>query len=84
MTLIYQNLLCFLAISAAEVAIYAQKFCTKCNCVIKAIEPRATVSLDDLKNAVSKIKQLEEGRSITAWDEEHIPEEIVKIQPNSG
>lgn len=71
-------------ISAAEVAAYSQKLCTTCNCVIKAIEPQATVTLDDLKNAVSKITCLEERRNIMPWDEEHVPEEIVTIKPNSG
>ncbi|KNA14112.1 hypothetical protein SOVF_110570 [Spinacia oleracea] len=72
------------SISVAEVATYAQKFCTTCNCVIKAIEPQATVTLDDLKNAVAKITCLEEGGNISAWDEEQVPEEIVTIKPSSG
>ncbi|XP_010667309.2 zinc protease PQQL-like isoform X1 [Beta vulgaris subsp. vulgaris] len=72
------------SISATEVATFAQKFCTTSNCVIKAIEPQATVTLDELKNAVSKVTCLEEGRRIPAWDEEQIPEDIVAIEPNSG
>ncbi|KAL2930027.1 Zinc protease PQQL-like [Bienertia sinuspersici] len=72
------------AISATEVATYAQKLCTAYNCVIKAIEPQATVTVDDLKDAVAKITCLKEGRSILAWDEDQIPEEIVNIKPNPG
>lgn len=78
------SIVVFEAISASEVAAYAQKFCTTYNCVIKAIEPQATVTLDDLKNAVAKITYLEEGRNILPWDEEKIPEELVTVKPNPG
>ncbi|XP_021751377.1 zinc protease PQQL-like [Chenopodium quinoa] len=72
------------SISVAEVATYARKFGTTCSCVIKAIEPQSTVTLDDLKNTVAKVTSLEEGESISAWDEEQVPEEIVTVKPNSG
>ncbi|GAB4852720.1 hypothetical protein Ancab_016931 [Ancistrocladus abbreviatus] len=72
------------SISASEVSKYAVKFRTSCSCVTKTIEPQATVTLDDLKKVVVKINSLEEGQSISAWDEEHIPEEIVSVKPDPG
>ncbi|GMH03369.1 hypothetical protein Nepgr_005208 [Nepenthes gracilis] len=72
------------SISASEVSKYAEKFRTSCSCVIKMIEPHATVALDDLKKVVSKITSFEEARSILAWDEEQIPEEIVSVKPDPG
>jgi len=55
-----------------------------CNCVIKTIEPHATVTVDELKNVVSKITHLEEQQNILPWDEEQIPEEIVSAKPDPG
>lgn len=72
------------SISATEVATYAQKFHTTCNCVIKTIEPRATLTVDELKNVVSKITHLEEQKNILPWDEEQVPEEIVSAKPDPG
>ncbi|KAK9715778.1 hypothetical protein RND81_06G188600 [Saponaria officinalis] len=72
------------SISVAEVSSYAQKFHMTCSCVIKTIEPQATVTLDDVKNIVAKITYLEEEQSISPWDEEQVPEEIVSIEPESG
>ncbi|MCL7051786.1 hypothetical protein MKW94_023889, partial [Papaver nudicaule] len=41
-------------------------------------------TIDDLKSSVLKINSLEEQRSISAWDDEHIPEEIVSTKPVPG
>ncbi|MQL69481.1 hypothetical protein Taro_001782 [Colocasia esculenta] len=71
-------------ISAEEVSKFAVNFSTSCSCVIKIVEPRARATLDDLKSAVLKIKQLEEERGIPPWDDEHVPEEIVSNKPNPG
>nr|XP_043621332.1 zinc protease PQQL-like [Erigeron canadensis] len=71
-------------ISASEVSKYSENFRTTHNCVIKAIEPQAVATVDDLKNIVLKINSLEEDRSISYWDEDHIPEEIVTTKPNPG
>ncbi|KAL8102510.1 zinc protease PQQL-like isoform X2 [Apium graveolens] len=71
-------------VSASEVSKYAEKFRTSCSCVIKIIEPRATSTVDDMRTAVLKINSLEEDRSITPWDDEHIPEEVVSVKPNPG
>lgn len=71
-------------ISASEVSKYSENFRTSCSCVIKTIEPRATATVDNMKAVVSKINSLEEERSISPWDDENIPEEIVSEKPNPG
>ncbi|KAM7276034.1 hypothetical protein ACFE04_017900 [Oxalis oulophora] len=71
-------------ISALEVSKCAERLRTSCNCVIKIIEPRASATIDDLKNVVSKINVLEEQKCISPWDDELIPEEIVTTKPNPG
>ncbi|GAB2292506.1 hypothetical protein Dimus_026742 [Dionaea muscipula] len=72
------------SISSSEVSKYAEKFRTSCSCVIKTIEPHASVTLDDLKKVVSKVTSLEEVENISAWDEDHIPEEIISTRPDPG
>ncbi|OMO91643.1 hypothetical protein COLO4_18249 [Corchorus olitorius] len=54
------------------------------DCVLKTIEPRASATIDGLKNVVLKINNLEKEGNISPWDDEHIPEEIVNIKPNPG
>ncbi|PWA80900.1 insulinase (Peptidase family M16) protein [Artemisia annua] len=71
-------------ISASEISKYSEVFRTTNSCVIKAIEPRAVATVDDLKLAVLKINALEEEGNISPWDEDHIPEEIVASKPNPG
>ncbi|KVI12277.1 Metalloenzyme, LuxS/M16 peptidase-like protein [Cynara cardunculus var. scolymus] len=71
-------------ISASEVSKYSENFRTTRSCVIKAIEPRAVATVDDLKAAVLKINSFEEDGNISPWDEDHIPEEIVTLKPNPG
>ncbi|KAL4571854.1 hypothetical protein LXL04_018620 [Taraxacum kok-saghyz] len=71
-------------ISASEVSKYSENFRTTHSCVIKAIEPRASATIEDLKNIVLKVNSLEEDGNISPWDEEHIPEEIVTLKPNPG
>ncbi|XVF49053.1 hypothetical protein PTKIN_Ptkin03bG0238000 [Pterospermum kingtungense] len=72
-------------ISASEVSKYAEKLWTSCSCDIKIVdEPRASTTIDDLKNVVMKINKLEEERSITPWDDEPIPENIFDSKPTSG
>jgi hypothetical protein len=68
----------------SEVSNYSKKLQTSCSCVIKTIEPRASATVDDLKNLMLKINILEEERNISPWDDEHIPEEIVSTKPNLG
>lgn len=71
-------------ITALEVSKYSEKLRTSCSCVIKTIEPRASATVDDLKNVVLRINNLEEERNISPWDDENIPEEIVSTKPNLG
>lgn len=71
-------------ITALEVSKYSEKLRTSHSCVIKTIEPRASATLDDLKNIVSKINMLEEQGNISPWDDENIPEEIVSTKPKPG
>ncbi|GLT79042.1 hypothetical protein SLA2020_505520 [Shorea laevis] len=71
-------------ISASEVSRYAEKLQPSCSCVIKTVEPRASATIDDLKKIVSKINNLEKERSISPWDDEQIPEEIVNREPTPG
>ncbi|KAK8566816.1 hypothetical protein V6N13_002501 [Hibiscus sabdariffa] len=71
-------------ISASEVSKYAEKLQTSCSCVLKTIEPGASATIDDLKNVVSKINNLEKEGSIIPWDEKYIPEELVNVKPDPG
>ncbi|XP_015889207.3 zinc protease PQQL-like isoform X2 [Ziziphus jujuba] len=71
-------------ISALDVSKYVEKLRTSCSCVIKTIEPRASATVDDLKNIVLDVNSLEGEKSISPWDEEQIPEEIVSTKPNPG
>ncbi|XP_057985683.1 zinc protease PQQL-like isoform X2 [Hevea brasiliensis] len=71
-------------ISALEVSKYSEKLRTSCSCVIKTIEPRASATVDDLKKVLLKISVLEGEGSISPWDDEKIPEEIVATKPNPG
>ncbi|OVA08489.1 Peptidase M16 [Macleaya cordata] len=71
-------------ISAAEVSKFAENFRTSCSCVIKTVEPRPHATIDYLKSSVLKVNSLEEERSISPWDDEHIPEEIVSRSPDPG
>ncbi|KAH1105483.1 hypothetical protein J1N35_009251 [Gossypium stocksii] len=71
-------------ILASEVSKFAEKLWTSCSCVIQIVEPQAFASVDDMKNIVMKINKLENERSISPWDDEQIPEEIVSLKPNIG
>ncbi|KAA8534881.1 hypothetical protein F0562_029903 [Nyssa sinensis] len=71
-------------ISASEVSKYSKNFQTSCSCVIKTVEPQATATVDDIKTVLLKINSLEEERSISPWDDENIPEEIISTMPNPG
>lgn len=75
---------CLADISAEEVSKFAVNFSTSCSCVIKIVEHRARATLDDLKTSVLKVNTLERERSISPWDDEHVPEEIVCNKPNPG
>lgn len=77
------SLIC-IDITASEVSKYSEKLRTSCSCVIKTIEPRASATVDDLKNVALRISILEEERNISRWDDEQIPEEIVSSKPNLG
>lgn len=63
---------------------FAENFSTASSCVIKIVEPRAHASLEDLRAVVLKVNSLEEEKSISPWDEEQIPEEIVAQAPEPG
>ncbi|XP_065849756.1 zinc protease PQQL-like isoform X2 [Euphorbia lathyris] len=71
-------------ISALEVSKYSEKLRTSCSCVIKTVEPQASARIDDLKKVLLKIDILEGEGSISPWDEEKIPEEIVSTKPTPG
>lgn len=71
-------------ISASEVSKYAENLRTSCNCVIKTIEPRAFVSMEQLNTSLMKVHFLEEENLILPWDDEFIPEEILLTMPAPG
>ncbi|XP_039014704.1 zinc protease PQQL-like isoform X2 [Hibiscus syriacus] len=71
-------------ILASEVSKFAEKLWTSCSCVIQIVEPQAFSVIDDMKNIVMKINKLENTRSISPWDDEHVPEEIINSKPNTG
>ncbi|XP_021276229.1 zinc protease PQQL-like [Herrania umbratica] len=71
-------------ILASEVSKFAEKLWTPSSCVIQIVEPQASATIDDLKNILLKINKLEKERSISPWDDECIPEEIVNSKPNTG
>lgn len=71
-------------ILASEVSQYAEKFRMSCSCVVIITEPRATVTIDDLKTTVSNTCSLEEENKVPSWGDDCIPEDIVCEEPNSG
>ncbi|MCL7048539.1 hypothetical protein MKW94_026371 [Papaver nudicaule] len=71
-------------ISSAEVSKFAGNFRLSCSCIVKTAEPRLHATKDDLKSSVLKVNSLEEQRSISPWDDEHIPEEIISTRPDPG
>ncbi|OMO67338.1 hypothetical protein CCACVL1_20590 [Corchorus capsularis] len=71
-------------ILASEVSKIAEKYWTSCSCSIQIVEPHAYATIDDLKNIVMKINKIEKERSISSWDDKHVPEEIVDSKPNAG
>ncbi|XP_078169088.1 insulinase (Peptidase family M16) protein isoform X3 [Carex rostrata] len=71
-------------ISPAEVSKYAMNFRTTCSCVIKVVEPRRHATPEDLTSIVSRVNKMEDRRTITPWNEEHVPEEIVAQSPEPG
>jgi len=71
-------------ISPAEVTRIAEYYHTKCNCVIKTLEPRARATEKDLRAVVAKVQALESQGDIAPWDEEHIPDSIVDKVPIPG
>ncbi|KAJ7536029.1 hypothetical protein O6H91_12G054400 [Diphasiastrum complanatum] len=72
------------AITAAEVAKFADYYSTACSCVIKTVEPRARATLEDLKAVVAKVEALELSGAIAPWNEDYIPDEIVDRKPTPG
>ncbi|KAJ9183853.1 hypothetical protein P3X46_007659 [Hevea brasiliensis] len=73
-----------LGILALEVSKDSEKLQTSCSCVMKTIEHQASATVDDLKKVLLKINILEGEGSISPWDDEKIPEEIVATKPNPG
>lgn len=71
-------------ISPAEVSKYAMNFRTTRSCVIKVVEPRRHAMPEDLTSIVSRVNKMEDRRTITPWNEEHVPEEIVAQSPEPG
>ncbi|KAI3443676.1 hypothetical protein Pfo_000341 [Paulownia fortunei] len=71
-------------ISASEVSKYSENFRTSFSCVIKTVEPQAAATVDDLRTVVLRVNSFEEQGSISPWDDENIPEEIVSIEPTPG
>ncbi|OMO67365.1 hypothetical protein CCACVL1_20587 [Corchorus capsularis] len=71
-------------ILASEVSKIAETLWTSCSCSIQIVEPHASATTDDMKNIVMKIYKLEKESSITPWEDEHVPEEIVDSKPNAG
>ncbi|KAL6558843.1 hypothetical protein OROMI_019193 [Orobanche minor] len=79
---LYKTLLPY--ISASEVSKCSENFRTSRSCVIKTIEPEAAATEDDLRNVVLRVNSLEEEGNISPWDDEKIPEEIVRVELNPG
>ena len=62
----------------------AELFNTTCSCVIKVVEPSAIASEEDLKAIVAKVTEMERQGGIATWEEENIPELLVKELPTPG
>jgi hypothetical protein len=71
-------------ITAAEVTKVVEYFSTTCSCVIKTIEPRAIANEEDFKAIVAKVTEMERQGNIATWEEENIPDVLVKELPTPG
>lgn len=67
-----------------EVSKIAENFYTTCSCIIKTVEPKVTVNEEGLKAIVAKVTALERQGDISTWNEQDIPDVIVKELPTSG
>lgn len=62
----------------------AEEFSTTRSCLIKTKEPHAIADEEKLKAIVAKVKEMEIQGDIAAWDEENLPEVIIKDLPAPG
>lgn len=71
-------------ISAAEVSKIAEHFVTSNNCVIKTTEPHVVADQEELKAIVANAREMELQGNIAPWNEENLPEVIIKDLPTPG
>jgi len=62
----------------------AEKFYATCSCIIRTIEPHVNASEDDLKAIVEKVTEMERQGSIGTWNEQILPDAIIKDLPTPG
>jgi len=62
----------------------AESFNTTCSCIIKTVEPKVTANEGELKAIVAKVTALEREGAISTWNEQDIPDVIVKELPTRG
>lgn len=71
-------------ITAEEVQKVAEHFNTTCSCTIKTTEPHAIANVEALKAVVAKVAEMERQGDIATWEEENIPDVLVKELPTPG
>ena len=71
-------------IFAPEVSKFAEQLLTTCSCIIRTIEPHVTANEDDLKTIVAKVTEMERQGNIATWNEQNLPDAIVKQLPTPG
>lgn len=71
-------------ISAAEVSKIAEHLVTSNNCVIKTTEPYVVADQEKLKAIVANVREMEIQGDIAPWNEDNLPEVIVKDLPTPG
>lgn len=52
--------------------------------MIKTVEPKVTDNEEELKAIVAKVAALEKQRDISTWNEQDLPDVIVKELPTPG
>lgn len=71
-------------ILATEVSKVAERFYTTRSCVIKITEPLVIADEEKLKAIVAKVTEMERHGDIATWDEENLPDVLVKDLPAPG
>eukprot|EP00897_Mesotaenium_endlicherianum_P008456 jgi/Mesen1/7639/ME000004S07907 len=74
----------YMQVTAEEMAKSAESYALACSCVVKAVEPKATTTVEDLRRVAARVAALEASGGIAKWQEEDVPEDLVAVPPTVG